>query len=478
MPYIEFTDSQKQRAAAVDLEAFLLSRGERLLREGRESRLASDHSVTVRGNEWFDHATKEGGGPVTFVQKFYGLSYPEAMSCLLNGEQGEIRSAPPKQKEKREFQLPPRNGSMRRVYAYLLKQRLISRNVLDAFVHAGLIDESREPSKFSNDYHNAVFVGLDEHGVPRHAHKRSLYSTGPGLKRNVGGCDPRYSFHHTGDSDRLYVFEAPVDLLSFLTLYQKDWQAHSYAALCGTSEHAMLWMLEQNPHIRNVLLCLDHDEAGIEACGRLTEILQDHGYSRATVLRPEHKDWNEDLKAAYGFPALPAEEHPQLIVAPDVCQFIAEKCGAVKPDSLGSLEKELPKLLLFLQNYLQSGEMGKATLCADQASALALAACRRELRQLGSPMGPAELGERLCEQILPHQNHASLKSRHRELSAKTQAVLKQSASPGIRSSEDKRQLAEAWLDLAAGFAKVTVKYEAEEWKKWQKQQETKQAMTM
>ena len=36
MPYIEFNDSQKQRAAAVDLEAFLLSRGERLLHEGRE----------------------------------------------------------------------------------------------------------------------------------------------------------------------------------------------------------------------------------------------------------------------------------------------------------------------------------------------------------------------------------------------------------------------------------------------------------
>ena len=132
MPYIEFTDSQRERAAAVDLEAFLLSRGERLLHEGRESRLASDHSVTVRGNEWFDHATKEGGGPVTFVQKFYGLSYPEAMSCLLNGEQGEIRSAPPRQKEKKEFQLPPRNDTMRRLYAYLLKQRLISRNVLDA----------------------------------------------------------------------------------------------------------------------------------------------------------------------------------------------------------------------------------------------------------------------------------------------------------------------------------------------------------
>lgn len=479
MPYIEFTDSQKQRAAAVDLEAFLLSRGERLLREGRESRLASDHSVTVRGNEWFDHATKEGGGPVTFVQKFYGLSYPEAMSCLLNGEQGEIRSAPPRQKEKKEFQLPPRNGTMRRVYAYLLKQRLISRNVLDAFVHAGLIYESREPSKGGNDYHNAVFVGLDEHGVPRHAHKRSLYSTGPGLKRNVGGCDPRYSFHHTGTSDRLYVFEAPVDLLSFLTLYQKDWQTHSYAALCGTSEHAMLWMLEQNPNIQNVLLCLDHDEAGIEASGRLTEILRGHGYRCISVLQPEHKDWNEGLKAAHGLPALPAEEHPQLIVAPDVCQFIAEKSEEVKPDNLGSLEKELPRLLQFFQSYVQHGEIGKATLRADEASALALAAYSRELRQLGSPIGPTELSERLCARILPHQNHATLKSRHRELSAKTRAVLKQNSAPGIRSAEDKLQLAEAWLDLAADFAKVTVKYEAEEWKKWQEQQqESKQVMTM
>ena len=295
MPYIEFTDSQRERAAAVDLEAFLLSRGERLLREGRESRLASDHSVTVCGNEWYDHATKEGGGPISFVQKFYGLSYPEAMTCLLNGEQGEIRAAPPKEKQKKEFVLPPRNDTMRRVYAYLLQQRHISRSVLDAFVHAVLIYESREHAKVGNDHHNAVFVGLDEHGVPRHAHKRGLYSAGPGFKRNVEGCDARYSFHYTGTSDRLYVFEAPVDLLSFLTLYQKGWKSHSYAALCGTSEHAMLWMLEQNPGIQNVLLCLDHDEAGIEANGRLAEILRGHGYSRVSILQPEHKDWNEDL---------------------------------------------------------------------------------------------------------------------------------------------------------------------------------------
>ena len=53
--YIHFTEEQKQRAAAVNLEEFLRCRGEKLLSSGREKRLASDHSVTVRGNEWYDH---------------------------------------------------------------------------------------------------------------------------------------------------------------------------------------------------------------------------------------------------------------------------------------------------------------------------------------------------------------------------------------------------------------------------------------
>ncbi len=245
----------------------------------------------------------------------------------------------------------------------------------------------------------------------------------------------------------------------------------------------MLRMLEQNPNIRNVLLCLDHDAAGIEANGRLAEILRDCGYRCVSVLQPEHKDWNEDLKAAYSLPALPAEEHPQLAVAPEVCQFIAEKCGELKPDSLGNLEKELPRLLQFFQNHIQQNQIGRATLYADEASALALAAYSRELRQLGQPADAVELGKQLCARVLPHQNHASFKSRHRELSAKTQEVLKQYAAPGIRSAEDKRKLAEAWLDLAVDFVKVTVKFQAEEQEKLQKQQEEQKlkpelAMTM
>ena len=218
MPYIHFTEEQKLRAASVDLAEFLRRQGEKLIRSGPEYRLASDHSITIQGNEWYDHAVKEGGGPISFVQQFYNLSYPEAVTCLLDGEQGAVYVPAPKraEKPKREFVLPNANQNMRRVYAYLLNRRFLDRNVVNAFVRAGLLYESCEKFK-DREYHNAVFVGRDENGVPRHAHKRSLNSFGKTFRINVEGSDPRCSFHHTGSSNRLYVFEAPIDLMSFLS---------------------------------------------------------------------------------------------------------------------------------------------------------------------------------------------------------------------------------------------------------------------
>ena len=132
MPYIHFTEDQKLRASEVDLELFLRSQGETLIRSGPEYRLASDHSITVQGNEWYDHAAEHGGGPISFVQNFYNLSYPEAVTLLLGGEQGVVHERAKKQEErpKKEFALPPANREMRRVYAYLLKRRFLDREVL------------------------------------------------------------------------------------------------------------------------------------------------------------------------------------------------------------------------------------------------------------------------------------------------------------------------------------------------------------
>ena len=470
IPYIQFTDDQKRRASEVDLERFLLRQGEKLLISGFEKRLASDHSVTICGNEWYDHAVKEGGGPISFVQQFYDLSYPEAITRLLDGEQGTVDASARKQekREKKDFALPPASRDMRRIYAYLLKNRLLDRDVVSTFVRAGSLYESCE--KFGDrEYHNAVFVGKDAHGAARHAHKRSVNSIGKTFRINVEGSDPRCSFHHTGSSDRLYVFEAPIDLLSFLTLYPEGWQRHSYVAICGTAEHAMLWMLEQNPNIRTVCLCLDHDEAGIEASGRLAEILHKHGYDDVGILQSEHKDWNEDLKARRGLPAQEAEEHPQLIAASEVCGRIGvymEEC--VIPERVG---RELTNALCGYEMNLRRDYPEGAMTCIELASALALYAYGRGLRQLGEPHSSEELLEQLRSCIHPHQNRSSLNSRTAVLAEQAHAVLKLASKPGIRSEAEKRQLTEGWLELALSCAKISVKYEADVLKQQQKQEQ-------
>ena len=454
MPYIHFTEEQKLRASRVDLPEFLRRQGENLIRSGSEFRMASDHSVTIRGNEWYDHESNQGGGPISFVQTRYGMSYPDAVTRLLEGERGLVRSLAPEAnaERKRDFLPPLANREMRRVFSYLLQKRLISREVLTAFVREGLVYEDA-------NYHNAVFIGKDEHGVVRHAHQRSTGDRGRPFRANTLGSDPRYSFHWGGTSNRLYVFEAPIDLLSFLTLYPKDWQAHSYVALCGVGERALLWMLEQHPEIRHAILCLDHDLAGIEAAGRLAELISCQGQVHPSVLRPRYKDWNEDLKAQHGLEAQPAREHPQLAAAPEICRSICALSKSTLPDRL---DLELPRLLEQCRGHLRSGRTEQATDCSERMAALALAACRLELRQLGKRFDDGAFEQALCLRLPPHRNRGSLSNTLKDVAAQLQSTLSRSTAPGIRSEEGKRALADRWLELAAAFARLPVRQAAEE----------------
>ena len=284
--YIHFTEEQKERAATVDLEYFLRQRGEKLLSSGRDKRLASDHSVTIRGCQWFDHDSRQGGNAISFVRFFYNCTYPEAVTMLLD----EMYPCAPKAAEEppKPFALPPVNSNMRRVYAYLVKHRNIARDVVAHFAREKLLYEDAK-------YHNVVFVGTDETGIPRHAHKRSTNSSGKAFRLNVEGCDPRYTFHHMGTDGSLYVFEAPIDMLSYITLHPVDWQRHSYVACCGTSIQPVEKMLERMPQLDTVLLCLDNDQAGHAASQRMKTQLEEN-YT-VEQLTPEHKDWNDDLTA-------------------------------------------------------------------------------------------------------------------------------------------------------------------------------------
>ena len=311
MSYIPFTDEQKVLANSVDLAEYLRVRGEKLERAGIEHKLiyydssGKHDSITIRGSKWFDHKNQTGGGAIKFMQEFYGMDFQTAVQELLGQRVTPLSHSPPKaiaKEEKKEFKLPEANANMHRVYAYLIKQRFIAPDIISYFAKQHTLYEDKE-------HHNAVFVGIDENGVPRQASKRSTNSYGNSFRITCQGSDTRYSFAHFGESKRLYVFEAPIDMMSFLTLYPKDWQKHSYIAMNGVYENAVLTALKNHSNLSEVILCVDNDEGGIEAVDRLRDILNENGYSNVKRLAPPYKDWNEVLKAKNGVKALPAVPH-------------------------------------------------------------------------------------------------------------------------------------------------------------------------
>ena len=192
---------------------------------------------------------------------------------------------------------------------YLTAARRIDEDVTGFFFSTGDIYEEAA-------HHNAVFVGRDESGIPRYAHQRG---TAGSFRLDVKGSDKAFNFCYRGEGERLFVFEAPIDLLSFLCLFKKDWQKQSYLALGGVGEKALLRFLSDRLNIKTVYLCLDSDNAGNDACSRLAELVPEG----LTVHRliPLYKDWNEVLQhraeitdgkyireAIYGLKEPPQEE--------------------------------------------------------------------------------------------------------------------------------------------------------------------------
>ena len=279
---MQYTEEQIARANQTDLASFLNARGEQLVKSGREYRWKKHDSVTVSGNRWYRHSQNKGGYPVDFVMEFYHATFPEAVKMLID-EEGEGRQksclAPSP-----DFRLPEKSETNETVIKYLTEIRRLEKDLVEEWIAGGNIYEEKK-------HHNVVFVGRDADGIPRYAHCRG--TGGIKYRGDVSGSDKSYGFCHRGEDNQLFVFEAAIDLLSFIQLFPKDWKKRSYLSLGGVSSVALMTFLSERPQITSVFLCLDNDHAGNEACEKLAGEIPD-GY-RVIRLKPARKDWNEIL---------------------------------------------------------------------------------------------------------------------------------------------------------------------------------------
>lgn len=335
-----YTNEQIQRANDSSLETYLRKRGEQLKPSGTEFILiytdstGTHDSITIRNNKWYDHKNGIGGYPIQFMKEFYGLNFRDALKELLYGEEpmlngwtdsSESVSIRKKQRiennknnettkineeinipKKAEFILPLKANNNDRLFEYLTEKRYISKKVVEKFVDKGLIYQESK-------YGNVVFLGTDENGVPKSASKKSTSNNGKKFKIKVTGSDTSFGFCWRGKSERVFVFEASVDLMSFITLSKENWENNNYIALDGLSPKPLLRFIEENKNIKEVYLCLDYDIAGIEAGEKINDILDEmYGDKINTVIiNPLYKDWNEELKAKNGKEATAIQIHPK-----------------------------------------------------------------------------------------------------------------------------------------------------------------------
>ena len=120
------------------------------------------------------------------------------------------------------------------------------------------------------------------------------------------GSDKRYGFHIAAEpaspSERLYVFESPIDLMSHATLAilehggQTAWRYDSRLSLAGTNEAALPFFLNQHKTVKELIFCLDNDVPGRVASQVMQRLYPEKGYTTKIELS-QRKDYNDDLQA-------------------------------------------------------------------------------------------------------------------------------------------------------------------------------------
>lgn len=265
--------------------------------------------ISERTGKWKRWSTGDGGHTaLDFLTDVRGMSFQEAVRFLSGTEYtpAPVRE-PQKAKEPPAFSLPKPHTDTGRVISYLIA-RGIEPQLIGYCISKGHLYEDAK-------WHNCVFVGVDNGGIPRNAMLRSSSSKSTFL-REWEGSDKRFSFSviTNQNAKTVCLFESCIDLLSYITLAtmrQEEWRGINYVSLNGiyfsredgqqsTPPQALEQYLFEHPGTKELRLCLDNDFAG-HKCVKLLQSLYAQQYAIVPDL-PKEKDYNAQLMAEKGIP--------------------------------------------------------------------------------------------------------------------------------------------------------------------------------
>lgn len=291
------TDETIAKAREMDVLTYLQTHEPyELVRKGNGVYTTKTHdSLNISNGKWMWWSRNIGGhNALDYLMKVKGIGFREAVLAIV-GDAAKEEQIP---FEEKEFILPEKCRNNNRLIKYLT-DRGIDKEIVDECIERGLIYESYP-------YHNAIFLGKNEHGEVKNACYRSCNDRR--IMGDIGGSDKHYSFRLlTDDKSTLHLFESAIDLLSYATLmkrYRNDYHNYNLISLSGIyvpkegNKMALPRALElilKEGNVKTISLHLDNDEPGRKASAGLAELLSEK-YEVIDSPPPFGKDFNDYLQ--------------------------------------------------------------------------------------------------------------------------------------------------------------------------------------
>ena len=317
---MHYSDEEIARARETDLLTYLQNyEPDNLVHISGKTYCTKEHdSLKISNGRWYWFSRGFGGvSALDYLTKVKGESFQDAMRILLD-DHPTARSVefvkPKKENVQKSFELPKKSYNPELAVNYLESRGIDS----------GIIKYCIETNRLYESYprHNVIFVGFDTESTPKYAMQRGC---GTDFIGEVYGSDKRFSFSiptrkaQSNGGKTLYIFESPIDLLSFATLVKMegyDWRSVNMLSLGGISakKHgdgrdqseshtedvpkmpaALEQYLSDHPEIDHVITRLDNDERGRAAADEIGALLTERGIRVSKRLPPKGKDYNDCL---------------------------------------------------------------------------------------------------------------------------------------------------------------------------------------
>jgi len=311
---------------------YAIEEGYQLVSDGRSTKYfhlkEHDSMLFTSDGRWFWNSYNLKGGALEFITNYESKNFVEAVLKLNNAlEQDQQQKANHQQRpyqkkeqpaeEPKPFELPEKSGSFKRLFAYLCNTRYLDHDIVQDLIDQKRLYEGvnryrdRKTGEW-NKFHNAVFVGYDQEGVPRSAFQRGLnsYATTPfkgdveSSQKEIAFCVPGYS-----GVTKVIAFEASIDAISHASIAKMqggDYKTADRIALGGVAFEPLNNYLNSHQDVREIVLALDNDAAGINATERIQMELEvagyipGYGYHISADVPTYAKDWNEVLQMMCG----------------------------------------------------------------------------------------------------------------------------------------------------------------------------------